>query len=291
MRTKIHVWGGLGSQLYAFALLLTFKEKYPSRRFKIVFHTGGVTERLPEIIPLISGICNWGVKAEYVNRQMGNQKSGESSKVPLAHEISRACKFYLVKFGFIKLCNEPNPRLYPWTLSIRGHYRHLSMSKSVLRRITTEINSQIQPLTKVSGATLHFRLGDLIGLKAIIAPKILESLFSGIKQSEGVGSHLDIYSDSPDVARKMLTDAGSGLNLAFPNTKIWITVINCVSSRYFVGTNSKISYWISYLRLSLDNSSIVFLPSDLESDFQNSLGDLTEYVNLNFYPATYHEAL
>ena len=51
-KTHIHCWGGLGSQMYAWALLERLQNKYPNRKFKLVFHTGGVTKRLPDLEPL-----------------------------------------------------------------------------------------------------------------------------------------------------------------------------------------------------------------------------------------------
>jgi len=50
--TKIHCWGGLGSQMYAWALFERLQVKFPNKSFKLVFHTGGVTKRLPDLEPL-----------------------------------------------------------------------------------------------------------------------------------------------------------------------------------------------------------------------------------------------
>ena len=46
----IHCWGGLGSQLFAWALYLDIERKFPKRRINLVLHSSGVTRRLPEYL-------------------------------------------------------------------------------------------------------------------------------------------------------------------------------------------------------------------------------------------------
>jgi hypothetical protein len=287
MRTRIHVWGGLGSQLYAFALLLTLQKRYPTRKFKIVFHTGGVTERQPEIVPLIKNLCTWVVQHDFQksHSELENQTLKQSLNLDPNFKIH--LKNGLLKFGFVKLCNESFPLLYPWTFSIRGHYRHLSVPNEVLVEIFSTINSQIQEIKVLRRCSVHFRLGDLIGLKQTISPGILKKLLGEIAGYEGVVTKIDIYSDSPELAQQMLVRADAYSEFTFPELDIWPTLINCLGSRYFIGTNSKISYWVSYLRLSFDAKAFTQLPADLKSDFENTLGDLSKYDNLTFYPAEY----
>jgi len=289
MRTKIHVWGGLGSQLYSFALLITLLEHYPSRKFKIVFHTGGVTERHPEIVPLIQQLCTWSICPDFkeVSSKVANPITKQNSD--LTHNLKILLKSSLLKLGFVKLCNEPIPKLFPWTLSIRGHYRHLYISQSVLMEIVNSISSRIQTIEPGSGCTLHFRLGDLIGLKETISPEILRRLIEEIADRQEVDVKFDVYSDSPQLAEKMLTSKNTDLKLGFPELDIWSTVINCINSQNFVGTNSKISYWVSYLRLSLNKMAVTYLPSDLKNDLSNTLGDLSIYGNLNFFSEEYRK--
>ena len=115
----------------------------------------------------------------------------------------------------------------------------------------------------------------------------MKKLLGEIAGYEGVVTKIDIYSDSPELAQQMLVRADAYSEFTFPELDIWPTLINCLGSRYFIGTNSKISYWVSYLRLSFDAKAFTQLPADLKSDFENTLGDLSKYDNLTFYPAEY----
>jgi len=53
-RIKIHVWGGLGSQLHAWYLAEALMVKHPGRKIKLVFHSSGVTRRTPEICQVLA---------------------------------------------------------------------------------------------------------------------------------------------------------------------------------------------------------------------------------------------
>ena len=46
----IHCWGGYGSQLFAFALAIDIRSRFPKRKIQFRFHSGGVTQRGIEII-------------------------------------------------------------------------------------------------------------------------------------------------------------------------------------------------------------------------------------------------
>jgi hypothetical protein len=283
MRTKIHVWGGLGSQLYAFALLLTLQERYPSRRFKLIFHTGGVTERLPEITKLIDGLCTWDVQADFLEKPSIEGGYPTRLGLSIAYKLRIALKTHFLSLGFVQLCNEPFPVLRPWTFSIRGHYRHLAISSVTLGNVIRSINSQIETFQRVSGLSLHFRLGDLVGLKETISPDILKDLIQSALKVHGIAGSINVYSDSPNLAKELLFSEGREPQISFQDEGVWSTIVKCVNSQLFIGTNSKLSYWVAYIRLGIDSKSIVYLPSVLKLDLANTLGDLSPYPNLNFY--------
>ena len=46
---NIHIWGGLGSQLYGLNCALLVSELLPGKKIFLVFHSGGVTERNLEL--------------------------------------------------------------------------------------------------------------------------------------------------------------------------------------------------------------------------------------------------
>ena len=45
----VHIWGGFGSQLFALALGIDIKNKFPAKEIYYKFHTSGVTKREIEI--------------------------------------------------------------------------------------------------------------------------------------------------------------------------------------------------------------------------------------------------
>jgi hypothetical protein len=127
---------------------------------------------------------------------------------------------------------------------------------------------------------IHFRLGDLIGLKDTIAPSRLALAVQGkFLIKEDLRSL--VYSDSPDLARKQLSPLLSIEQ--FPSKDVWSTLVDCIRSQIFVGTNSKISYWAIYLRLTENPDSICMIPIELEDDLMHSLGNLSSFSNLVFY--------
>ena len=48
-KVQIHCWGGLGSQLNAWATAEAIKQKFKHKSVAIILHTGGVTKRISEI--------------------------------------------------------------------------------------------------------------------------------------------------------------------------------------------------------------------------------------------------
>ena len=42
---SIHCWGGLGSQLFTWAMAEKIAKEYPRRKIKLVLHSSGVTKR------------------------------------------------------------------------------------------------------------------------------------------------------------------------------------------------------------------------------------------------------
>ena len=48
-KLRIHCWGGLGSQLYAVALIYDLLKRFPKRKITLYLHTSGATRRHSEI--------------------------------------------------------------------------------------------------------------------------------------------------------------------------------------------------------------------------------------------------
>jgi hypothetical protein len=95
---------------------------------------------------------------------------------------------------------------------------------------------------------VHYRLGDLLVIteKNPITAQSVASEFLRVK-AEMHFNDLIIFSDSPSVAR-------SRFSLLFSNefvvldSKTSLVIANAVQARYFIGTSSKVSFWIAGLR-------------------------------------------
>jgi hypothetical protein len=72
-----------------------------------------------------------------------------------------------------------------------------------------------------------------------------------------------IFSDSIEVARKKLSILGKiTTNIEYSNTPTIIAIVNCLKSGYFIGTNSKVSFWIEMLRQYSGKKNLVMRDSD-----------------------------
>jgi len=281
MALTIHIWGGLGSQLYALGLLIDLKRNFPNRKFKCIFHTGGVTQRLPEIVNFLEGLATYSVVHDFTDVK----KNESQVKIPqdtfrrgFQSPRSLGIKF-LHSTGLVSNFNE-STRVFPWTIAIRGHYRTRALTYHSLQTIASRIQEHMPINDDPDHLVIHFRLGDLIGLKDTIAPSRLALAVQGkFLIKEDLRSL--VYSDSPDLARKQLSPLLSIEQ--FPSKDVWSTLVDCIRSQIFVGTNSKISYWAIYLRLTENPDSICMIPIELEDDLMHSLGNLSSFSNLVFY--------
>ncbi len=169
MKLKIHVWGGFGSQLYALALLLKLQNSsVRHRKFELVFHNGGVTLREPEILDLIPLGVDISVVRDF--RPILNYK-GQMAADTLRNSLKEFGKRLLSESAVVVDLSKGYKQLRWWTLSVRGHYKYLPISFDVLQQIQKSLNgfsgSSASSPTK-DALVVHYRLGDLIGLKTII---------------------------------------------------------------------------------------------------------------------------
>ena len=134
---NIHVWGGLGSQLFALALVEDLAQKFPKRSLRMIFHTGGVTYRKLDIAPLLSEY-KFFVKDDYashsVSRATGRPVNNISSKVTQSKIFLKKLAFFL---GFSRALDSDQDfqRCKPWIISVRGHYTYRVISPYSIERI------------------------------------------------------------------------------------------------------------------------------------------------------------
>lgn len=267
---QIHVWGGLGSQLFALIALEEARSRFRLRSFRIVFHTGGVTKREPDLIELIPEDVEISIINDFLPslETVSVQKivgSWRSIMQPMLKKISHKLKFVVSWEDFSR-----GPSF--WTVQIRGHYRFLKISLDSLvcvsdRIFNSKFNGDSGGIS--SSNAIHFRIGDLIGLKGIIDPDSLESVMYEIQAR----NHLkfQVLSDSEEIASTYLSKveifpSAEGLNT-------WETIEIGYNSEVFVGTLSKVSYWIVILRVLGRPEMYSYLPStateEITSFFRN----------------------
>jgi len=61
------------------------------------------------------------------------------------------------------------------------------------------------------------------------------------------------------------------------------TIQDLIGYKVFLGTNSKISIWITLFRLTADPKSIVFLPSQSREEISRILVGFSSRENLHFF--------
>lgn len=277
---RVHIWGGLGSQLYGWALLISLQDEFPRRRLIAVFHDGGVTKRESELHPYIHGF-NKSIVHDYVNI---SQKS-YFVRI-LTHLKQMSIGIFRTPFrllGFIAGANndEDFSRLKPWVLSLRGHYSNRKITRNVSSKIENAFFQEPIFLgNQLASAemAIHFRLGDLLHLVSK-EPLKVERLAFGVHQaSEYVGlSNSPIYvcSDSVEIAKSNLERHCSdkrfvSVNLAPRDTIYFLGKVSC-----FIGTPSKISEWVTIFRVNSGSHLVNFLPQQMNSQIDKILEDST----------------
>jgi len=244
---RIHSWGGLGSQLFAIAMAEDFKAIFPKRSIKIVLHTGGVTRRMPEVTEIFP-------EFEYEYEDDFRQK-GENlvQNAPAYKSFFRSTfKKILSAIGFMAKCDDDfaTKRLFPWVISIRGHYSYRTINSSFLSGLEERCqriqDSNVTDLAET--CIVHYRLGDLLVIneKSPISALSVASEYFKIKDQIHF-TNLIVFSDSPPEARLRFTSLISD-ELLVLDSKTASVIANAIRAKYFIGTSSKISFWIAGIR-------------------------------------------
>jgi hypothetical protein len=166
-------------------------------------------------------------------------------------------------------------------LSLRGHYSYRSISPDFLAELKASILRKeiIQPIAKESSCCIHYRLGDLLTLseKKPIGPlSVLTELKTVQKQYNF--SKLVVFSDSPAEA-KLRFLASEAQILEVPNSSTTQVIANSVDADYFIGTSSKISFWIAAIRAVVDKRKSS-LPEINVNQFRGLVREHAQLINL-----------
>lgn len=276
-KIRIHLWGGLGSQLFGLALMLDLKERFPQRNFCLVFHSGGVTKREPDLITLIDD-CEFKVVDDFMDSSL---KSYFARKASLFLQLFKwAYRFPVRKIGLIANANTSKEfnQIKPWVLSIRGHYSTRELSPRTIIYLADRIEKVAEEKSIKSFSPesigVHYRIGDLVNL-ANKKPIESQRLASGLKRvilAHTGDFSIVICSDSPDLALNELTRHLPNVDSSTLNLNPMST-IQCLSEmRYFIGSPSKISEWVAMIRVMRKQEGQTLLPSEMKTQLTTTLG-------------------
>ena len=248
MKLRVHSWGGLGSQLFVLALIYDLRRKFPKKKILLVHHTSGVSRRLFELESILESNVSLKLIDDYKSDQDINQNK---NKKILKYILIKTIKNIFEKFC-ISLNIDKNPdidKIKPWTTMIRGHYSKRLISDDFLNHCIVKFtNHNYYFLSKT--LVIHYRLGDLINLpnKSIIEPNYVIEKIRKIVETDKLEQIL-VYSDTISEAKKLLSPIDNLFNfIQFSDESTFTVVQNAISSKHFIGTNSKVSIWISKFR-------------------------------------------
>lgn len=279
---KIHIWGGLGSQLYALALKIDLQKKFKTRKVVLVFHNSGVTRRDAELGGAFPHLKH-SIKLDF--KENLNSSAKQNARHQLRSQVIKSSRFLLFKFRFLATANNDMEfsEITPWVLSLRGHYSNRLLSNETLSKIADSIMIEERArilLYSQFELGIHFRLGDLITLnkKKPIAQDRLASGFNQLDQ-EVASKKIVVFSDSPDQAFDLLSFIP---NLQVPESTLsaldTISALN--STCKFLGTPSKLTEWVVLLRLTLLSKPQVWVPREMKTQFQRIT---TMHHLINYY--------
>jgi len=258
---RIHCWGGLGSQIYAWALFERLQVKFPNREFQLVFHTGGVTKRLPDLESLFLKNEKDFVQDFESSKDSMPCKSPNKKFIGTIKKISiRAIKQILTSTGFVASANNEIEfsKLKPWVVSVRGHYSELRINLDTIllmksRAENSGNNFKINLKQNEDLDVLHYRLGDLL-LLAEKSPIDTKRITNAIQEAKaGTTRDLWVLSDSPPQAVELLQREVPEIRVKLDDGSLdaWQSLMAMSNANIFIGTSSKLSIWAIIFRALL----------------------------------------
>lgn len=261
-KLKIHSWGGLGSQLYALATAMQIQERFPKRAIEITIHTGGVTKRDVEILPILNNLFDVERVDDYSSPVIRHDQP-EGFREYIYKFFNKFARALLIFSGFLSLANTEKEltKTRPWVLSIRGHYFYRPIDGKFLEFLIRQL-SDYQQLDRSEKyrVAIHYRMGDLLKLKQksfVPVGKIVEVINKVVEFKSDV--ELLVYSDSPNEAKAMLRSAGVTQEISLIRASTLQVLGQCLDVDFFIGTNSKVSLWIVNMRRFLGRAEANFL--------------------------------
>ena len=291
-RTRIHCWGGLGSQMYAWALFERLQNKFPNKNFKLIFHTGGVTKRLPDLESLfIKNEKDFVQDFDSIRNANFGKSLSKKMRSTIKKSFIRATKQLLISTGFLASANNEVEfsRLKPWVISVRGHYSELRIDlKTIILMRTRAENIErtfgINLKQNKDLDVLHYRLGDLLSLveKAPIDTKRITNAIQIAKA--GTTRDLWALSDSPSQAVELLRREHSEIRVKLDDGSLdaWQSLMAMSNANIFIGTSSKLSIWAIIFRSLLLQEAPSYIPTEMKRHITANLAE-AELSGVHFY--------
>lgn len=277
---NVHVWGGLGSQLFAIVLAWRIVEKFTYRRVKLVFHTSGLTERKREIPTTWLGELTFRELEDFQKRLVVNEPAARSIINSRFHHY---LLYTLIRLGILSRANTDDEfsHLKPWALEVRGHYSQFKIEALEISNLMKLIGLATTNSSEAY-CTIHYRLGDLMQItgKSYIDPKRLRLAY---EQHSSNYYPLVVLSDSKsENIEKVFPKISNRSIISYLNLKSFETIAFCYESKEFFGTNSKLSLWIAIFRIHSEKQGNI-LPSELSHHISSILNQEQIEFALRFY--------
>jgi hypothetical protein len=278
--------------MYAWALLERLHNNFPDRKFKLVFHTGGVTKRSPDLEPLfMQNEKDFVQDFESNKKETRNEPPSDKLIFAVKKNLVKIIKQILVSTGFVASLNNEIEfsKLKPWVVSVRGHYSELRIDLETINLMRTRAEDRssgfrmnIEQNTNLD--VLHYRLGDLLALaeKSPIDSKRISNAI----QSAKVGRDRDLWvlSDSPSHAVDLLKREDPQIKIKIDDGSLnaWQTLMAMSNANIFIGTSSKLSTWAIIFRSLLLEDATSYIPTDVRHHVVANLAD-SALPRVHFY--------
>lgn len=282
---QIHCWGGLGSQLFAWAVVEQCLLEKPNRRITLVLHTSGVTQRSSEL----SALAKIVEIVQVTDFKLNEFSIKSAAKVALRGRFKKFILRMLRKSKFI-LSTEKIEDIKPWTFQLRSHYSRRYIPRKVCESMFSRF-VQMELLENSFGGTedlvgIHYRLGDLLTLENksyVPHEKIISVIQNLSSQCELNRCLIKIHSDSPEVAIQKLSPLRENFTIQLVEQNPWETLSALLKYKYLVVTNSKIGIWAIIFKVRLGLPHLIIAPKEMKSDLTLILGRDVYSSNIEFY--------
>lgn len=281
---QVHGWGGLGSQMLTLVAARRVANRFRGRRVVIVLHTSGVTRRIREL-PHIQDF-NILQLDDFNTQVAGLDTQKESFKLSLFLSLKQFLRILAVHLNLLSELNDESsfkqlPRL---ACRITGTYSQMKLTNKEITWLNEILLSSTEEQEKlyVPAVALHYRYGDLPTVKQnsiISLAKIIEHIFPTYSFAA-----VDVYSDSSETTLNELLDYNQKTFIReIHNLNTLSTIKECVKATCFIGTNSKISYWISLFRLVQGSPGYTIVPTEMREALIAAIGQVRHIERLRGY--------